>query len=215
LNGCGGSDGYLPRAEVAGKVQVRIALLSHPPSFCQGPPVKVLCRQPAPFAVLALLVTAVIAAAGCSGSIANPQPSYAELAVTYNAELETLQRLEEKRTKLIAEYERQSAPDPDEAIRALTDVLNSAGDPGRLAGVETAGDPHADLDQAIASAERTHDVTSQILDSALQTTRTEAAETAAYPEELQRQLDDLDKEIAAQKARVERARAAKDAAEAK
>lgn len=168
------------------------------------------------FALLALVApAAIVAAGGCSGSIANPQPSYAELAVTYNAELETLERLERKRAELIADYERQMAPDADQAIRALTDVLNSAGEAGRLAAADTAGDPNAALDQAISSAENTQDVTSQLLESALQTTRTDAPQTVTYPPELQKQLDALDQEIEEQRARVERARAARDAAEAK
>jgi septal ring factor EnvC (AmiA/AmiB activator) len=157
----------------------------------------------------------MLSIAGCAGSIANPQPSYADLVVTYNAEQETLDRLVRQRAELIANYERQMAPDTDQAIRALTDVLNSAAGAGRDVAADAAGDPYAALDQAVASAEKTQEVTAQLLDSARQATREEAAATAEYPEELQKKLAALDEEIAAQQARVDRARAARDAAEPK
>lgn len=163
----------------------------------------------------ALLASVNLSLAGCSGSIANPQPSYADLVDTYNGELETLERLEKRRADLIAGYQAKLRPEADQAIQALTDVLNSAGQPGGQLAADGAADPQAALDRAVASAEQTQQVTSQLLDAAMQSAQEGKAHAAEYPEELQRELAALDEEIESQRARVERARAARDAAEPK
>lgn len=153
---------------------------------------------------------------GCGGGGANNQPSYADLVVTYNAELETLDRLERQRSELIAEYQRQLQPNMEDAAQAIADMLNSAvdQDPQGAGGPLT---PDQELDRAVASAERTGQATSELLEAALQSTQDADAELtpeqAAIKDEFEQKLADLDEQIEAQKARAERARAARDAAE--
>lgn len=167
--------------------------------------------------LLAFVLLPLCLGCGPGGGAAESQPSYADLVVTYNAELETLDRLEKKRADLIAEYERQRRPDAEKAVQALTDVLNSAA--GGTAENDSGEplDPNAALDRAVASAEKAQQASSQLLETALQASGAGRGDTApqneAYPEELERELAALDEEIEKQKARVERARQARDAAE--
>ncbi len=67
---------------------------------------------------------------GCqqAAEVKEDEPSYAELVVTYNAELEALDRLEKKRTELIEEHEKKSMPSADDALRMLQGVLETATD---------------------------------------------------------------------------------------
>ncbi len=167
---------------------------------------------------LLVIFALTLASAGCTTEKAVPdnKPSYADLVVTYNAEMETLDRLEKKRKDLITEYEQKSRPSPDDAVKAITDALNSATTSGDGSAAPPA-DPQAMLDQAVHNAEKAQQVASDLLKAAGKSEESgedgKAAKPTPYPEELQRQLDKLDKEIAKQKERVERARRARDAAE--
>jgi hypothetical protein len=156
---------------------------------------------------------------GCTAEKAVPEnkPSYADLVVTYNAEMETLDRLERKRKDLVAEYQQRSRPSPDDAVKAITDALNSAtakSDDGTTA---APADPQAVLDQTEQNTKKVSQAVSDLWKAATQPTDTppenQTPEQKAAAEEFQRQLAQLDQEIAKQRERVERARQARDAAE--
>ena len=130
------------------------------------------------------------------------KPTYAELVVTYNAEVETLDHLEAKRNRIIADYFSQ----------AHGNALKSA--VGSLAGEQSSANPNEALDRAVAAAEFQAQLQSTLLEKAGQpapTGSTSPADKLEYPEELKRQLVEIDAEITAQKARVERAKNARDA----
>lgn len=175
--------------------------------------------------VVLLTAASLLSAIGCGprGGEASG-PSYADLVVLYNAEMETLDRLQKKRADLIEEYQRQHQPDADQAVQALVGVLNSAAPGNSEAENGEPLDPNAALDRAVESAEKAQQASSQLLETAIQASRTADGEDGGrdsvhpegvYPKELQRQLETLDAEIEKQKARVERARQARDAAEPK
>lgn len=156
-----------------------------------------------------LALVTICGALGC-GATAD-KPSYADLVVVYNAELESLDRLEQKRAKLVADYEATLRPSSDEALQSLLGELGGAGsEKPKL----DAADPNELLDQAIANAEHVEDKTAELLKAVSEQS---AAETdnlePLYSEEFKQKLAEMDEEIAAQKARVERARKARDAAE--
>jgi hypothetical protein len=166
-----------------------------------------------------LAVLAAIVLSGCGGGSApNNQPSYADLVVTYNAELETLERLERQRGELVSEFERQLMPSTEDAVKALSDVLGAAAGGNRPDSGEPLT-PDRALDLAVESAERTGQATTQLLEAATQASQTPDAELT--PEQVQlketfeKELAALDEQIEEQKARVERARQARDAAEAR
>lgn len=168
------------------------------------------------FIRLYLLASAMILMnVGCGPGEVDSEPSYADLVVIYNAELGSLDRLEKKRSELIATYEKQHRPDADHAIEAISAALSSTTAENREAG--GALDPQAVLDQAVENAEKTQQVVSQLLD--VVATQAEGGEAAAqevpYSEEFKLELAALDEEIEKQQARVERARQARDAAETK
>jgi hypothetical protein len=164
-------------------------------------------------------VALILLSVGCTAEKAVPEnkPSYADLVVTYNAEMESLDRLERKRKDLVAEYEQRSRPSPDDAVKALTDALNSATTSGGDAAAAAPADPQAILDQAVQNAEKAKQVASDLLKAAGQPASAPAEgqtpEQQAAAEVFQRQLAQLDQEIAKQRERVERARQARDAAE--
>ncbi len=87
------------------------------------------------YAVLTAIVLALVSI-GCStqepAPVAN-EPSYADLVVTYNAELTALDRLEGKRKEMITEYEQRNMPKPEDAVRAITDAINTATKSGESA----------------------------------------------------------------------------------
>jgi hypothetical protein len=167
----------------------------------------------APFAAVLILLHV-----GCTAEkpVRENQPSYADLVVTYNAEMESLDRLERKRKELVADYEQKQRPNPEDAVKALTDALNSATTSGGE-GTAAPADPQAILDQAVQNAEKAQQVASDLLKATTQPATEPAAgetpEQQASSEEFQRQLAQLDQEIAKQRERVERARQARDAAE--
>ena len=168
------------------------------------------------FTLSAVAVT--LLGVGC-GPVVEEGPSYADLVVTYNAEQETLERLERKRAQMVADYERSLQPSAEDALKALGDVLGTAGTANRDAAEGLAADPNDMLDQAVANAERTHQATSQLLAVAAEQADAgqldRATLEAQYSEEFKQQLAALDEELAKQQLRVDRARKARDAAESK
>ncbi len=159
-------------------------------------------------AILAVFNALVIG--GCSNT-EEKGPSYADLVVIYNEEVESLDRLENKKRRLIAEYEEKNAPRTDgttEALAAILDATKNARD--KQSTDAPIVDPDQALDKAIADAEKLGD---QLLDSAAKGLDKDS-KPVVYSEEFKQQLAALDKEIESQRARVERAHQARDEAEA-
>ncbi len=130
--------------------------------------------------------------------------SYADLVVIYNAEVQALDNLQGKLNSLKAEYLEKAQA---EALKSMMSSLESTGKQT----IPT--DPNEALDRAISAAEAQADLLKK-----LETSSPSSKSTAAYseyPEEWKRKLADLDGEIAKQQERVNRARDARDAAEAK
>lgn len=151
---------------------------------------------------------------GC-GPVQEEGPSYADLVVTYNAEVEALDRLERKRAEMIAAYERTLRPSAEDALKSLNDVLNSQTAAEGEGASELPADPNEMLDQAVANAERSHEAASKLLAAAVQPSGDGESLESQYSEEFKQQLAEIDAEIAKQRERVERARKARDEAEAK
>ena len=153
---------------------------------------------------------------GCA-DVADSEPSYADLVAIHNAELSALDRLEKKKQELIANHEAQLRPSSEDAVKALADVLTTAGELTREVDPGVPLDPNAALDQAIESAQKQQDVVSQLFDSVTQPpadeSEEEVARRAEITAEFEKQLAALDEEIEKQNQRVERARKARDAAE--
>jgi hypothetical protein len=170
-----------------------------------------------PIMYRASLGIAVLLLCGC-GNVGS-QPSYGDLVVTYNAELETLDRLQKQRAELVAEYERQLQPSAQDAMQALSDVLGTAAGANPLGESDEPLTPDRALDVAVESAERTGQATSDLLEAAMGAAT--GGDGELTPEQTQlkdafeKKLAELDAEIEAQQARVDRAREARDAAEAK
>lgn len=151
----------------------------------------------------------VLSVSGCGPMDLTVQKkaSYADLVVTYNAEVQTLDNLEAKRKALIAEH---SSLAQQQAIQAAVDSIGSASQPST--------NPNEALDQAVAAAEMQAKLQKGLLNSLDQPSGSQTNPAAAeenLPAELKAKLAELDAEIAEQKLRVERARAARDAAETK
>ena len=170
-------------------------------------------------------VVLLVSVVGCNQSVEDIGPSYAELVVTYNAELEALDRLETKRENLVNEYAAASAANssPD-TLSQLEGLLRSANDLRNGAEVDTTSDPNALLDDLTSSNGEARKIAGQLLEGLLggelDTTEPEpnAEAAVAIAEDraaFEAKLANLDAEITKQKERVERARKARDAAEAK
>ena len=170
-------------------------------------------------------VAIVLLNIGCGRDrdVADDEPSYADLVVIYNAEMEGLDRLENKKNELIATHEKQLQPSGDDAVKALTDVLSAANEAYRGSDSDEALDPQAALDQAAEKVEKAQEVASQLLESLTQPVETQPAENGGVQdtvetdpriEDFNRQLEAIEGEIKKQQARVDRAREARDAAEA-
>ena len=165
-------------------------------------------------------------------------PSYAELVVTYNAELEALDRLEAKRAKLVAEYTAAMKPPAGDTLSHLQGLLDSARELQEGGVNLDTTDPNALLDELAEQGGAAEDIANQLVDGLLggQSADAEAApestaestekptvesdassktDLEALKAKYESELAALDKEIAEQKTRVERARAARDEAEAK
>ena len=158
---------------------------------------------------------------GCAEPVA-PGPSYAELVVTYNAELETLERLEAKREKLVA-ANATDGRSASGAIGSLDDLLEKAKVLKEGASADLPTDPEALLEHLSEGSGEAHELASQLIDGLLGGGEGKAAKPEPTPEEIaaaaerqaafQAELATLDEELAKQKERVERARIARDAAD--
>lgn len=159
------------------------------------------------YLVAVLLSAAVITDAGCGPTdiTFTKKPSYADLVVTYNAEVETLDNLEGKRKSLIADYFGQIQKN---AMKAAVDSIKTGDAKGG------ADNPNRALDQAVEAAEMQAQLQSGLMDG-LGLSTDSAESTADYPDELKGKLTELDAEIASQKERVQRAKDARDAAQPK
>jgi hypothetical protein len=154
----------------------------------------------------------LVASVGCQTEEAGP--SYADLVMIYNSEAEALDRLEAKRAARVAEYEATLAPSGDAALAALGQLLGDVKE-NPPADLSTA-DPDELLDNAIANAENLDAKTNELLEAAAQSEgkpMDRGAIEAMYSEEFKAELATLDAEIATQQARVDKARANRDAAE--
>jgi signal transduction histidine kinase len=133
--------------------------------------------------------------------------SYADLVVTYNAEVQTLDNLEGKRKALLSEFASQAQAE------ALQSALNSLG-AATSNGIPS--NPNDALDQAVKAAEAQAKVQSGLREKLGQPSGSkEAVDVSTLPPALKQKLEELDAEIAKQKERVERARIARDEAESK
>ena len=153
-----------------------------------------------------LMPILALSSVGCGPTEINviKKSSYADLVVTYNGEVQTLDTLEGKRKNLIAEYTSQVQA---EALKSAVSSLESA------AKQIVPGNPNDALDRAVAAAEAQSGLLEKLGQSS--TGSTPSSPNIEYPEELKRKLLELDAEIAKQKERVERARKARDEAESK
>jgi hypothetical protein len=122
--------------------------------------------------------------------------SYADLVVIYNAEVQSLERLENKRKEVLASI---ASRNQEDAVKAL------AGSLGSLGAGATSGNPNDALDKAVAAAEAQAKLLNQAANNSSQ---------ASMSEEDKAKLAEIDAEIAKQRERVEKAKAARDAAEA-
>jgi len=167
---------------------------------------------------------------GCAQEAVETGPSYADLVVTYNAELATLDRLEGKREKLVADYAAATKPPEPPAPQlggGLEDLLKAASGLASESGeIDPTADPNELLDQLADRSGSAQDIASKLLEGLAgeDGDPAAAAEPAEAPEptpeeiakksEFEASLAELDKEIAEQKTRVQKARDARDAATA-
>ncbi len=171
-------------------------------------------------AALALVVSGLLWITPGCGSPAAVQPaapSYAELVTIYNAELASLDRLERKRVDLVDRHEAALQPTVEDATAALGALLTSATEAGNQLDLGNSGDPNDLLDAAVAHAEATQGIAAEALAAASATnepSEEKAQQNAELTKQFEAELAALDVEIAEQKSRVDRARAARDAAEA-
>ena len=169
-------------------------------------------------------VVLCVSVVGCNQSVVDPGPSYADLVVTYNAELEALDRLEAKREKLVKEYAIASVPNASvDTFSQLEGLLKSANDLKDGTNLDTTSDPNALLDNLTERSGQAQELAGQLLGELLgnepdatkpEPTPEEAAAVAARKAAFEAELANLDTEITKQKDRVERARQARDVAEA-
>lgn len=158
---------------------------------------------------------------GCAP--AETGPSYADLVVIYNAELEALDRLEAKREKLLVARAAavQKTKSPLSNLQGLLDEVKQLKD--KAVGTE----PNTVIDDLAHRSGRAEELAGQLLEGLLQGSQsaadgkqnTQGAEPETPPDEaaesIATELAALNKEIETQKARVERARNDRDAAEAR
>ena len=172
--------------------------------------------------VAAALAAVMLIVAGCGGDVQQDEAglSYADLVVTYNGELAALDRLEQKKETLIQKIEAIGLPTSEDALKLLDKVLASGLTSGDEEAANTkvneAADPYAALDRAVQRAQDVQDAARDLLGSiGKQSANTpeQTAENERIKNELSRELEALEKEIATQRQRVERARQARDAAE--
>ena len=168
-------------------------------------------------------VVVSISVAGCSQPVVDSGPSYAELAVTYNAELAGLDRLEAKRKELIADYTAASASNASvDTLAKLEGLLGSVKDLKQETNSDATSSPNAQLDDLIQRHGEAQQIAGQLLDGLLDG-ESHPIKSAPTPEEadviarqkaaFEAELANYDAEITKQRERVERARQARDAAE--
>lgn len=169
---------------------------------------------------LALLVIFVVSGLvslnGCSEST-DGGSSYAELVTIYNTELQALDRLERKREELVAKQKEALGPSTEDAVKALDTLLSSAKEAGKELNLEGVNDPNELLDRAVAHAETVQGATAGLLESVsavAEPTEEDVAKKAEQNAQYERELAEIDQQITEQKARVDRARKARDKAEA-
>jgi hypothetical protein len=168
---------------------------------------------------LLVVVGVILLGAGCGAKTddVDSKPSYADLVVIYNAELESLDRLERKRADLIAQYQKQPGTNADAVAKSLAEILGTARDIEQQSQSVETTDLESMADQAIEDTEQAKQVATDLLDAIAQPATTDeqanSPEQQAREEEFKRQLAALDADIAKQALRVERARKARDAAE--
>lgn len=163
------------------------------------------------------LLATLVLSLGCAQKV--EKPSYAELVSIYTSEAQELDRLERKRADMVAEYEATLQPSGEQALEALTGMLGemstAQGDAPKL----DATDPNELLDQAVANAENMQEQTGKLVDTLAKQSgagpQGRAAIEAMYSDEFKATLAEIDAQIAKQRERVDRARADRDAAEAK
>ncbi len=150
------------------------------------------------FVARVVYLLALISIIGCEPAeiTIKKKESYADLVVIYNAEVQALERLENKRKEIFTLIANKSQED---AVKAI------AGSLGSLGAGSTSGNPNDALDKAVAAAEAQAKLLNQAANSSSQ---------PAMSEEDKAKLAEIDTEIAKQKERVEKAKAARDAAEA-
>ncbi len=109
-------------------------------------------------------VVLCVSVVGCNQSVVDPGPSYSELLVTYNAELEALDRLEVKREKLIKEYAVASTPNASvDTLSQLEGLLKSVNDLKDGTNLDTTSDPNALLDNLTERSGEAQELASQLL----------------------------------------------------
>ena len=156
-----------------------------------------------------------LATTGCGNQpTAPPTPSYADLLVIYNAELEALDRLESHRDKLLARYHALKEPPKTVAARdMLKGLLDQAGEAKRQNEDALPADADALLDRALENANQVEAIASQVLDAATAPTPEVSAAKQQQLDQIQGELERLAQQISGQKKRVDRARDARDAAD--
>ncbi len=153
---------------------------------------------------------------GCGSPPA--KPSYADLVVIYNAEAQELDRLEKKREELLAKIEAiVHPPQNDDAADVLKGILAAADDLRKQNEDQNEdnvpADPNELLDRTLENTDQARKLASQAVDAAMQSSTPKDAVDEEQLAALQKELDELERTIDEQKARVERARKNRDAAE--
>ncbi len=150
---------------------------------------------------------------------AKHKASYADLVGIYTNEAQELDRLQRKRADMVAEYEETLRPSKEEALEALTGLIGGLGNDAAAGaeGLDTP-DPNELLDRAVGSLEEMNAQKESLAEAVANATgRAPSDRTtieAMYSEEFKAKLAELDAEIEAQSKRVDKARAARDAADA-
>ena len=187
-----------------------------------------ICKSYLPWFATCFLIFEML---GCHQPVAETGPSYADLVVTYNAELAALDRLESRREKVAAEFAAAMQPSADEsgALSQLEGILDAAKELQSDSKIDPSTvDPNALLDQLTERNSEATDLAGELLKGlagddqpdggdarvSSESDVDQKADLAAIRAKFEPQLAELDEEIAAQKVRVERAKAARDTAEA-
>ena len=159
-----------------------------------------------------IFCSVMLSIAGCQNS--KSEPSYADLVVIYNAEVEALDRLQKKHDELLEKLELLTQPSKaDKAADMLKGFLETAGDLKRKHKDRLPEDPNELLDLALENTDKAEVIASQVIDAVSTPSEEEASARQEELISLRVKLAELDKEIAEQEKRVERARKNRDVAE--